>query len=429
MAEIQSLTDIDPEIFAGFQPPTPGATIPVVPGPRPINSLQDIDPEIFGEIGGPGAVTPKGEGFNPVDALPGALGTALGGGAKWVLPGVPEPVPPKLDTVQMNKSIAEKALARKVEELQSAQRAHGINVDSIFAETQAAQARLADTRRALDEARAAVPGLPEVTPEMEAVRPLNEPKATGRGAGVINYATSVNPEITNLEAKQAGDYSKTWEKGRNAQALAEQTKGFLPGKNFLLPTPMVGEQRMAWEELQAAQVEAQRAQAEVAKAEAAHLEAQKSAAAIQQKYEKMKVTPPNPVNKAQTAVSNNREQILKLSDRIAELEAKAPGMIAKLGYGISKIPGIGLLAGGMTAHEIYQAVDLAKKKQYPEAAKAGIGGVGGALMFLPVPGAQVAGAAMMAAPLAYNAAQSAREAHAKMLKEAPPALRGLMMMP
>lgn len=67
-------------------------------------------------------------------------------------------------------------------------------------------------------------------------------RATGRGAGVVNWANTVTPELTALEAKQAGDYKQAWQQNLKAQQLAEQTKGFKPGENLLLPRSVIEEQ-------------------------------------------------------------------------------------------------------------------------------------------------------------------------------------------
>jgi hypothetical protein len=80
-------------------------------------------------------------------------------------------------------------------------------------------------------------------------------RATGRGAGVINYANQVTPELTNLEASKAGDYKQVWEQNRRAQATADLTKGFRPGENLMLPRQVMEEQaaRQALEARRAAQ--------------------------------------------------------------------------------------------------------------------------------------------------------------------------------
>ena len=76
------------------------------------------------------------------------------------------------------------------------------------------------------------------------------PRATGRGAAVINYANQVTPAITNLEASRAGNYGAVWDEARRAQALASQTRGFVPGENLMLPRE-VQEQQAARQAVEA----------------------------------------------------------------------------------------------------------------------------------------------------------------------------------
>ena len=407
---VESLKDLDPDIF--------GEIIPGDIGAKPrgdVNNLSELDSDIFAADNAPKG----GGGYLPQQVLPAALGAAAGEGVKWATPGVPEPKSKVPDSLQVREQVARQALERRVQDLQSAQRAHGINVDSAFAGHSAAQARLGDTRAALDEARAAVPAL---TPASESLRLSEEPRATGRGAAVQNYASTVTPDITSLEARQGGDYAGAWDKTRNAQSVADKTRGFIPGRNLMIPITMAGEEQAALEAHQ-------RAQAGVARAESAHAESVKAAAAAQQRFEGLRASTPAPVSKAQTAVRGGNEAVAKLTDQIAILEAKNPGLIAKLGFGISKIPLIGALAGGLTVAEIHEAIQQAQKKNYADAAMSGMSGVGGALMFIPHPATQVAGAAISAAPLAYHAVNSARYSHAKLMEEAPPQARGLMFMP
>jgi hypothetical protein len=71
----------------------------------------------------------------------------------------------------------------------------------------------------------------------------------------------VTPAITNLEASRAGNYGAVWDEARKAQALANQTRGFVPGENLMLPRSMVEEQaaRQAVEARRAAQPTASQA--------------------------------------------------------------------------------------------------------------------------------------------------------------------------
>lgn len=110
----------------------------------------------------------------------------------------------------------------------------------------AATSTVADIARTVAADGAPVSGMPSGTPLQ---------RATGRGAGVINYANQVTPELTNLEASKAGDYKQVWEQNRRAQATADLTKGFRPGENLMLPREVMEQQaaRQALEARRAAQ--------------------------------------------------------------------------------------------------------------------------------------------------------------------------------
>lgn len=107
--------------------------------------------------------------------------------------------------------------------------------------TPAPSASVADIARTVATEAAPAGGAPSGVPLQ---------RATGRGAGVINYANQVTPELTNLEASKAGDYKQVWEQNRRAQATADLTKGFRPGENLMLPREVM-EQQAARQALEA----------------------------------------------------------------------------------------------------------------------------------------------------------------------------------
>jgi hypothetical protein len=169
------------------------------------------------------------------------------------------------------------------------------------------------------------------------------PKATGRGAAVINYANQVTPAITNLEASRAGNYGAVWDEARKAQALAERTKGFVPGENLMLPRSMVEEQA---------------ARQAVAQRKAAELAAKPSA-----------------------------------GQAIRNIVGGAGDILAK-----SKV--IPIIGGGASAYDIASAIDEYNQGDYGNAAISGLGGVGGLMMMSRNPMKIGAGALMQAPALA-----------------------------
>lgn len=200
--------------------------------------------------------------------------------------------------------------------------------------TPAPTASVADIARTV-----AAEGAPSAAPTAAGVTP----KATGRGAAVINYANQVTPAITNLEASRAGNYGAVWDEARKAQALAGQTRGFVPGENLMLPRSMAEEQaaRQA--------VEARRA-AELASKPTA-------------------------------------------SQAIRSVVGGAGDILAK-----SKV--MPILGGAASGYDIASALDEYNQGDYGNAAVSGLGGLGGLMMMSRNPMRIGAGALMQAPALA-----------------------------
>jgi hypothetical protein len=156
-------------------------------------------------------------------------------------------------------------------------------------------------------------------------------RATGRGAAVINYANQVTPELTNLEATKAGNYKQAWAEGQKAKALADQTKGFVPGENLLLPREVM-EQQAARQAL-----EAQRA--------------------------------------ARPTVGSVVQSGLRQAGNV-------------LGKGMP------IVGGGMAGYELAEAIDEYNRGDMLNAAVSGLGGAGGLMMMSRNPMKMGAGALM-----------------------------------
>lgn len=165
------------------------------------------------------------------------------------------------------------------------------------------------------------------------------PRATGRGAAVINYANQVTPAITNLEASRAGNYGAVWDEARRAQALAGQTRGFVPGENLMLPR------------------EVQEQQA------------------------------------ARQAVEARRAAQPTASQAIRSIVGGAGDILAR-----SKV--MPIVGGAASGYDIASALDEYNQGQYGNAAISGLGGLGGLMMMSRNPMKIGAGALMQAPALA-----------------------------
>lgn len=164
------------------------------------------------------------------------------------------------------------------------------------------------------------------------------PRATGRGAAVVNYANQVTPEITNLEASRAGNYSAVWDEARKAQALADQTRGFRPGENLMLPREVIEEQ------------------------------------AARQALEAKRAAKPS-ISKA--AAAGLRE---------------AGDILGKTIY-----KGLPVVGGGLSAYELAEAIDEYNRGEPLNAAISGLGGLGGLMMMSRSP-VKIGAGALMTVP-------------------------------
>ena len=209
--------------------------------------------------------------------------------------------------------------------------------------TPAPTASVADIARAVAaEGASSAPGAPKQLGATSSLAGAT-PKATGRGAAVINYANQVTPAITNLEASRAGNYSAVWDEARKAAALAEQTKGFVPGENLMLPRSMMEEQA---------------ARQAVAQRKAAELAAKPSA-----------------------------------SQAIRSVVGGAGDILAR-----SKV--MPILGGAASGYDIASAIDEYNQGDYGNAAISGLGGAGGLMMMSRNPMRIGAGALMQVPALA-----------------------------
>ena len=209
--------------------------------------------------------------------------------------------------------------------------------------TPAPTASVADIARAVAaEGASGAPGAPKQLGATSSLAGAT-PKATGRGAAVINYANQVTPAITNLEATRAGNYSAVWDEARKAAALAEQTKGFVPGENLMLPRSMMEEQA---------------ARQALAERKAAELAAKPSA-----------------------------------SQAIKSIVGGASDILSK-----SKV--MPILGGAASGYDIASAIDEYNQGDYGNAAISGLGGAGGLMMMSRNPMRIGAGALMQVPALA-----------------------------
>lgn len=163
-------------------------------------------------------------------------------------------------------------------------------------------------------------------------------RATGRGAAVINYANQVTPELTNLEATRAGNYSKVYEEARKAEALAEQTRGFRPGENLMLPREVIEEQA------------------------------------------------------ARQALADKKAARPSISKAAAAGLRGAGDILGNVAY-----KGLPIVGGGLSAYELAEAIDEYNRGEPLNAAVSGLGGLGGLMMMSRNP-VRIGAGALMTVP-------------------------------
>jgi len=151
------------------------------------------------------------------------------------------------------------------------------------------------------------------------------------------------------------------------------------------------------------------AQQKLAEAEAAYKSAQAHANSMQAKWKGLSGSTPKAVTTAETGVTRATEKAAQAADKLKLLEAAKPTGLQRAGAVVSKIPGLNILAGGLTGAELMNAYEQAQQGHYLDATMSGMSGVGGALMMVPHPVAKVAGAVLSAPPLAYQGYQAAKE--------------------
>ena len=163
-------------------------------------------------------------------------------------------------------------------------------------------------------------------------------RATGRGAAVINYANQVTPELTNLEALRAGDYKQATVQNRIAQSMAEQTRGFRPGENLMLPREVIEEQA------------------------------------------------------ARQALADKKAARPSISKAAAAGLRGAGDILGNVAY-----KGLPIVGGGLSAYEIAEAIDEYNRGEPLNAAVSGLGGLGGLMMMSRNP-VRIGAGALMTVP-------------------------------
>jgi hypothetical protein len=362
------------------------------------HKLEDIDP-IFAEKEG----EPKKEfsdkkivaeeNTNVPEA--GAVGAAVGYVANKVLPKVDVSEPKGMGTAKVNAEVSQKSVQRQIDALRDTKAGHTLKIDDALKELNNAKATADEAARKLAAAREnaiKLNALPEPPPTVEVPKvgstiPIDE--------GAMRHNTKMG-NIVDYNAVRKGMTGTTAE----TQGLG-RLSGYTQTGRIIVPQALANAPIYNAEQLLA--------QKQLAEAEAAYKSAQANANSMQAKWKGLSGSTPKAVTTAEAGVTRATERAAQATDKLKALEAVKPTGLQRAGAVVSKIPGLNILAGGLTGAEAMNAIEQAQKGNYFDATMSGMGAAGGALMMVPHPYAKVAGALLSAPPLAYQGYQAARD--------------------
>jgi hypothetical protein len=324
----------------------------------------------------------------------GAAGAVVGAVAGRVLPKVEAPMPKGLDTAKVNASVAQKSVQRQVEALKDTKASQTLKIDETLKELNNARATASEAERKLALAREnairlnALPEPPAVeVPKVGSTVPIDE--------GAMRHNTKMG-NIVDYNAVRKGMTGTTAE----TQGMG-RLSGYTQTGRIIVPQALANAPIYNAEQLLA--------QKQLAEAEAAYKTAQANANSMQAKWKGLSGSTPKSVTTAETGVARATEKAASAADKLKALEATKPTGFQRAGALVSKIPGLNVLAGGLTGAELMNAIEQANRGENFDAAMSGMGAVGGALMMVPHPIAKVGGALLSAPPLAYQGYQAARD--------------------
>jgi hypothetical protein len=324
----------------------------------------------------------------------GAAGAAVGYVANKVLPKVEVPEPKGLDTARVNASVAEKSVQRQVEALKDTKASQTLKIDETLKELNNAKATASEAERKLSLAREnairlnALPEPPAVeVPKVGSTVPIDE--------GAMRHNTKMG-NIVDYNAVRKGMTGTTAE----TQGMG-RLSGYTQTGRIIVPQALANAPIYNAEQLLA--------QKQLAEAENAYKAAQANANSMQAKWKGLSGSTPKSVVTAETGVARATEKAATAADKLKALEATKPSGLQRAGALVSKIPGLNILAGGLTGAELMNAIEQANRGEYFDAAMSGMGATGGALMMVPHPVAKIGGALLSAPPLAYQGYQAARD--------------------
>jgi hypothetical protein len=324
----------------------------------------------------------------------GAVGAAVGLAANKVLPKVEVPQPKGMDTAKVNASVSQQSVQRQVEALRDTKASQTLRIDDALKELNNAKATADEAARKLALAREnamKLNALPEPPAPVEVPKIADADYPGKVSAGAERHAGKMS------EIRAANRVQRGLEGVKELQG-AGNASGYTRLSRIIVPDSLANASVYNAEQLLA--------QKQLAEAEAAYKAAQANANSMQAKWKGLSGSTPKSVTAAETNVARSTEKAAQAADKLKALEAIKPSGLQRAGAMISKIPGLNILAGGLTGAE---AMNAYEQGLTPEGVMSGMGAAGGALMMIPHPAAKVAGALLSAPPLAYQGYQAAKD--------------------
>lgn len=298
------------------------------------------------------------------------------------------------------------------ESLLQARGAHATRVGDLMSNVQAMRAGVDPARQALEQAIAHAQSVGALAPEVTALDVIQHavPKSLANPA-TASLAREVSQQVGTKSRFNAMNESERLLEDLYRRGVVSQPAKTIFGNQGPLVSSSTGrvllpQSAAAALEPTAAEVAAkQGAMSRVSAAHIAHEEAKRAAAAAQLAFEKAHSTT-SPIVDSATALSQRSTQAVAEAEeaaRLAQLGKESKFGLSNVGRIVRRIPGLGILSGGLAGYDLAKAYEEGKAGHYGNAALKGLSGVGGLVSMIPTPMTVGAGALMQAPELANMA--------------------------
>ena len=285
-------------------------------------------------------------------------------------------------------------------------------VSDLLAGAHVARSGIDPARQALEQAIAHAQSVGALAPEVTALDVIQHavPKSISNPA-TASLAREVSQQVgTKSRFNSMNESERLLEEMYRKGIIADPSKTVL-GRQGILASSSTGRVLLpqsaaaALEPTVAETAAKQNAMNKVSSAHTAHEEAKRAAAAAQLAFEKAHSTTA-PIVDSATAFNQRAAQSVAEAEeaaRLAQLGKESKFGLSNVGRIARRIPGLGILSGGLAGYDLAKAYEEGKAGHYGSAALKGLSGVGGLVSMIPTPITVGAGALMQAPELANMA--------------------------